>query len=199
MFSKENSLRQFPVPSNKYESRRSQEESPLLLLLESYEVHGSGYYCTAMMTDVAVPSRLQQGAILVLAAALVAAGVGGGQWFMDSDYVTYGVSVSLLSACHDDGGWLCYIICHSFGIVRTAVATCRCVRARGKAGDGRLRILFLRVAVVHSRDKQLHFPNALLLPNAQLLLRAACKETSLANSRHSSRSRSSSSSRSSSR
>lgn len=44
--------------------------------------------------NVVVPTRLQQGALLVLAAALVAAGVGGGQWFMEADYVVYGVAVS---------------------------------------------------------------------------------------------------------
>ncbi|CAN0139720.1 unnamed protein product, partial [Ectocarpus fasciculatus] len=37
-----------------------------------------------------VPSRLQQGCILLLAAALVAVGVSGGQWFMEADYVVYG-------------------------------------------------------------------------------------------------------------
>lgn len=46
----------------------------------------------------AMPSRLQQGAILVLAAGLVAAGVAGGQWFMENDYVVYGYSVSIVDA-----------------------------------------------------------------------------------------------------
>ena len=48
-----------------------------------------------MVLEVAAPTRAQQGAILMLAAALVAAGVGGGQWFMNADYVVYGFSVRL--------------------------------------------------------------------------------------------------------
>lgn len=40
-----------------------------------------------------MPSRLQQVSILLLAAALVAAGVAGGQWFMESDYVVFGYLV----------------------------------------------------------------------------------------------------------
>lgn len=47
----------------------------------------------AMVLEVATPTRVQQGAILTLAAVLVAAGVGGGQWFMDADYIVYGASV----------------------------------------------------------------------------------------------------------
>lgn len=47
-----------------------------------------------MVLEVAAPTRVQQGAILTLAATLVAAGVGGGQWFMNADYVAYGYSVS---------------------------------------------------------------------------------------------------------
>lgn len=46
-----------------------------------------------MVLEVATPTRVQQGAILMLAATLVAAGVGGGQWFMNADYVVYGFSV----------------------------------------------------------------------------------------------------------
>ncbi|CAN0289355.1 unnamed protein product [Scytosiphon promiscuus] len=42
------------------------------------------------MREAAVPSRLQQGSILLLAAALVATGVAGGQWFMEADYVVFG-------------------------------------------------------------------------------------------------------------
>ncbi|CAM9257029.1 unnamed protein product [Ectocarpus sp. 6 AP-2014] len=43
-----------------------------------------------MLREGAVPSRLQQGCILLLAAALVATGVSGGQWFMEADYVVFG-------------------------------------------------------------------------------------------------------------
>lgn len=46
------------------------------------------------MREAAVPSRLQQGLILLLAAALVAVGVAGGQWFMEADYVVFGYMVS---------------------------------------------------------------------------------------------------------
>lgn len=52
-----------------------------------------------MATEMAIPSRIQQGSLLILAAVFVAAGVGGGQWFMQADYVVYGYSVSLIS--HD--------------------------------------------------------------------------------------------------
>lgn len=41
-----------------------------------------------------MPSRIQQVSILVLAAGLVAAGVAGGQWFMQADYVVFGYLVS---------------------------------------------------------------------------------------------------------
>lgn len=46
-----------------------------------------------MVREAAVPSRLQQGCTLMLAAALVTAGVAGGQWFMEADYVVYGFEV----------------------------------------------------------------------------------------------------------
>lgn len=46
------------------------------------------------MREAAVPSRIQQVSILILAAALVAAGVAGGQWFMESGYVMFGYLVS---------------------------------------------------------------------------------------------------------
>lgn len=46
-----------------------------------------------MLREGAVPSRLQQGCILLLAAALVAMGVSGGQWFMEADYVVFGYLV----------------------------------------------------------------------------------------------------------
>lgn len=48
-----------------------------------------------MAREEAVPSRLQQGCTLLLAAALVAAGVAGGQWFMNADYVVFGYSVGV--------------------------------------------------------------------------------------------------------
>lgn len=54
----------------------------------------------AMSLEVAMPTRVQQGVILALAAVLVAAGVGGGQWFMNADYVVYGYSVRLLHAVY---------------------------------------------------------------------------------------------------
>ena len=41
----------------------------------------------------AVPSKSHQVALLLLAACLVAAGVAGGQWFMEADYVVYGYTV----------------------------------------------------------------------------------------------------------
>lgn len=66
--------------------------SPWQYITEEARLPAFAVACSAM--DVVVPSRLQQGALLVLAAALVAAGVGGGQWFMENDYVVYGVSVS---------------------------------------------------------------------------------------------------------
>lgn len=66
--------------------------SPWQQLTEEARLSAFAVACFAM--DLVVPSRLQQGALLVLAAALVAAGVGGGQWFMEADYVVYGVSVS---------------------------------------------------------------------------------------------------------
>eukprot|EP00752_Nemacystus_decipiens_P007965 g7118.t1 len=43
-----------------------------------------------MVACAAVPSRIQQVSILLLAAALVAAGVAGGQWFMEANYVVFG-------------------------------------------------------------------------------------------------------------
>lgn len=46
------------------------------------------------MREAAVPSRIQQVSILLLAAALVAAGVAGGQWFMEANYVVIGYLVS---------------------------------------------------------------------------------------------------------
>lgn len=46
-----------------------------------------------MLREGSVPSKLQQGCILLLAAALVAAGVSGGQWFMEADYVVFGYLV----------------------------------------------------------------------------------------------------------
>ena len=55
-----------------------------------------------MMLEVHTPTRTQQGAILVLTAGLVAAGVGGGQWFMNADYVVYGYSVSFFLLVHID-------------------------------------------------------------------------------------------------
>lgn len=48
----------------------------------------------AAMWEAAVPSRIQQVSLLVLAAALVTAGVAGGQWFMESGYVVFGYLVS---------------------------------------------------------------------------------------------------------
>lgn len=47
----------------------------------------------AMFPEAAAPSPLELGSILVLAAALVALGVAGGQWFSEADYVVYGYSV----------------------------------------------------------------------------------------------------------
>lgn len=49
----------------------------------------------AMAREALVPSRLQQGCTLLLAATLVAIGVAGGQWFMEADYVVFGYSVSV--------------------------------------------------------------------------------------------------------
>ena len=47
----------------------------------------------ATMREAVVPSRIQQVSILLLAAALVAAGVAGGQWFMEANYVVFGYLV----------------------------------------------------------------------------------------------------------
>lgn len=55
-----------------------------------------------MALQKVAPSRLQQLGALVLAACLVAAGVWGGQWFSDSDYVYYGISVSIWYIVSED-------------------------------------------------------------------------------------------------
>lgn len=49
-----------------------------------------------MSLETVAPSRSLQHLSLVLAAGLVAIGVWGGQYFMENDYVVYGVSVSVL-------------------------------------------------------------------------------------------------------
>ena len=47
-----------------------------------------------MLPEAAVPSRVELGVTLVLAAALTTLGVAGGQWFSEADYVVYGYLVS---------------------------------------------------------------------------------------------------------
>lgn len=50
-----------------------------------------------MVLEPVAPSRVAQGLTLLLSAILVAVGVWGGQFFMEADYVVYGVSVSYLA------------------------------------------------------------------------------------------------------
>lgn len=49
----------------------------------------------SMSLESVAPSRVAQCSTLFVSAALVAAGVWGGQYFMENDYVVDGVSVSI--------------------------------------------------------------------------------------------------------
>lgn len=48
----------------------------------------------SVTVEPVAPSRVAQFSALSISAALVAAGVWGGQYFMENDYVVYGVAVS---------------------------------------------------------------------------------------------------------